>query len=148
LKILLATAAVFIVFAAVGLAAETGGDPCANNTGEIEDPGSASHQYWPPGVTCSYDAPDGQELIVEQNGHIAAVFAILVAGLLLVLGRRSKLAIATAFVFGAGGLAGFYLGFAPIPIFNENPVLYAVLLLIIAMLPQRAEVVSQTVRSH
>jgi hypothetical protein len=134
-------------------------------------------------VTCSYSTPDGRTDVRPQEGHPVAFFAILAAGLLLVFRRRSKLAIATAMIFGAGGLAGFAVGFVPIPFvalvvgvplalvttrspsatgiafaalavgwlaqfFAEVPGVYAVLLVILALLPQRAEGVSQTVRSH
>ena len=106
-----------MVFAAAGLSAEIDTDPCSDFPGFPEGSGSSSaYQFWPPGVKCTYMAPNGRTAIVLQDGHPVAFFAILAAGLLLVLGRRSKLAIATAFVFGAGGLAGLFLGFLPIPL--------------------------------
>lgn len=165
-----------MVFAAAGLSAEIDTDPCSDFPGFPEGSSSSSaYQFWPPGVKCTYTAPNGRTAIVLQDGHPAAFFAILVAGLALVLVRRSKLAIATALVFGAGGLAGLFLGFLPIPLialwvgvplallttrslsataiafaalaigwmaqfFDHVPVVYAILLLIIAIVPQQAEV--------
>ena len=165
-----------MVFAAAGLSAEIDTDPCSDFPGFPEGSSSSSaYQFWPPGVKCTYVAPNGRTAIVLQDGHPVAFFAILAAGLLLVLGRRSKLAIATALIFGAGGLGGFLFGFLQIPFvalwvgvplallttrslsataiasvalaigwmaqfFDHVPVVYAILLLIIAIVPQQAEV--------
>jgi hypothetical protein len=171
-----------MVFAAAGLSAETDNDPCSDF--QIEGSGSGSaYQYWPPGVTCSYSLPDGRTVITHQAGHPTAFFAILAAGLLLVLVRRSKLAIATALMFGAAGLGGFYMGFVQIPFaafwiglpltllatrslpataiasaalavgwcaqFSDVvPAVYAIVLLLLILIPQRAEVPVSDARSH
>lgn len=165
-----------MVFAAAGLSTETDNDPCSDFPGFPEGSvSSGDYQFWPPGVKCSYIAPNGRTAIVLQDGHPVAFFAILAAGLALVLVRRSKLAIATALVFGAAGLGGFFLGSLQIPFlalwvgvplallttrslsataiafaalllgwmaqfYDDLPVAYAIVLLIIAIVPQRTEV--------
>jgi hypothetical protein len=167
-----------MVFAAAGLSAETNSDPCSEFPGFPEGSGSSSaYQFWPPGLTCAYVAPNGRTAIVLQDGHPKAFFAILATGLLLVLWRRSKLAIATALIFGAGGLGGFLFGFVQIPFvalwvgvplallttrslsataiasvalaigwmaqfFDDVPAVYAILLVIVAIAPHQAEVLS------
>jgi hypothetical protein len=166
-----------VVFAAAGLSSGTDDDFCSRFPGDVEGTSSSSGlSFWPPGHTCIYTLPDGRT-ITTDDGNVTAFWAILAAGLLLVLGRRSKLAFATALVFGVGGLTALYVGFLPIvfvafwlgaslawlttrsllataiayaalvvgwlaQFYDDLPAAWVVVLLIVAVLPQRTEVVT------
>jgi hypothetical protein len=109
----LIAAVILIGFAAYGL----------SPTAISEDyclPDGLETQWWPPGVHCVYEpsVERGTGPAEPDTAHVGAFFAILVAGLALVLGRRSRLALGAAVVFGFAGIAAALLGWLQVLVFG------------------------------
>jgi hypothetical protein len=108
----LALAVVFIVFAAAGLSSLEGNDFCNINRG----PGTSAQSsiaLWPPGRDCTVTLASGR-VASREAGDAAGFLAILAAGLALVIvRRRSNLALCTALMFGTTGLTSLVVSQVP-----------------------------------
>ncbi len=106
-------AATLMTFAAIGFSPSLSSDDyCGADTFQ--------QQWWPPGVHCQY-APDserGTGPVEPDTANVGAFFAILAAGLGLVLGRRSQLALGSALVFGIAGFVATLVGGHPLIFFG------------------------------
>jgi hypothetical protein len=111
----LAAAAIFMVFAAAGLSSLKGNDFCNTNRSSAGTEFETRVGLWPPGRECSVPRT-GRPAVERDAGDAFGFLAILAAGLILLGVRRSKLAVATAFIFGMTGLTA--LGVALVPAFG------------------------------
>jgi hypothetical protein len=111
----LAAAAIFMVFAAAGLSSLKGNDFCNTNLSDAGTAFKTRVALWPPGRECSVPQT-GAPALRRDAGDAFGFLAILAAGLLLLGVRRSRLAVATAFMFGMTGLTA--LGVALVPAFG------------------------------
>jgi hypothetical protein len=112
---ILAAAAIFMVFAAAGLSSLKGNDFCNTNRSNSGAAFKTHVALWPPGRECSVPRT-GARPQERDAGDAVGFLAILAAGLLLLGVRRSRLAVATAFVFGMTGLTA--LGVSLVPAFG------------------------------
>jgi hypothetical protein len=102
-----------MVLAAAGLSSVEAADYCQSDSTFTE--GSSMERQvtlWPPGLRCTYTQPGGRTAS-KDSGDAVGFIAILAAGLVLVVGRRSHLAFATAAVLGVAGLTQIPLGLVP-----------------------------------
>ena len=98
-----------MVFAAAGLSSLHGNDFCTANRANAADNRVA---LWPPGRECTVARANGSTESEDAGGALGFA-AVLAAGLLLVGIRRSRLAVATAAVFGVTGLTALGVPIAP-----------------------------------